>query len=208
MLQLVSKYFPHSGESQKQQLAALQQIYARWNAVINVISRKDIENFNVRHVLHSLSIAKMFDFPAGSTILDVGTGGGFPGIPLAIMFPEASFTLLDSTGKKIKVVSAVAEELGIGNVTAVHARAEDENGKYDFVVSRAVTEFGALARLARKNVRKAKEGEGGLVCLKGGDISSELGSFAGKVKIRNISDFFDEPFFETKMIVWLPSAFF
>lgn len=203
MHSFAAKYFPLLGEEQKERLAALRDIYMKWNSMINVISRKDMDNFEVHHVLHSLSIAKVFNFNPRSQILDVGTGGGFPGIPLAIIFPQAKFTLLDSTGKKIKVVSAVAEELGLANVTTVQKRAEEEKGKYDYVISRAVMDFRALVKLVSKNI-VAGEADKGIISLKGGDIAAELGIYTNRVNIWNINDFFDEPFFETKRIVWLP----
>jgi 16S rRNA (guanine527-N7)-methyltransferase len=197
------KYFPLLAPGQEEMLRSLHQIYARWNLVINVISRKDMDNFTVHHVLHSLALAKTFSFLPGTTILDAGTGGGFPGIPLAIVFPGSHFTLLDSIGKKIRVVSAVAEELGLKNVTAVQKRIEDEHGRYDYVVSRAVTGFREFVKLTTKNV-KPGEGNNGIICLKGGDIAQELGRYLDRSKIWNIADFFDEPYFESKKIVWLP----
>jgi 16S rRNA (guanine527-N7)-methyltransferase len=202
----ISKYFPQLPGTQKEKLSRLSQIYTRWNSMINVISRKDIDNFNIHHVLHSLAIAKAFSFPPGSGILDVGTGGGFPGIPLAIVFPEVKFTLLDSIEKKIKVVRAVAEELELGNVIPVRARAEDEKGKFNFVLSRAVTAFPVFVKLIEKNVNSTGKTDhwNGIICLKGGDLSSELGSYRTQARILNISDYFEEPFFETKKIVYLP----
>jgi 16S rRNA (guanine527-N7)-methyltransferase len=197
------KYFPLLAPGQEEMLRSLHQIYARWNLVINVISRKDMDNFTVHHVLHSLALAKTFSFLPGTTILDAGTGGGFPGIPLAIVFPGSHFTLMDSIGKKIRVVSAVAEELGLKNVTAVQKRIEDEHGRYDYVVSRAVTGFREFVKLTTKNV-KPGEGNNGIICLKGGDIAQELGRYLDRSKIWNIADFFDEPYFESKKIVWLP----
>jgi 16S rRNA (guanine527-N7)-methyltransferase len=197
------KYFPLLAHDQIEKLRSLQQIYARWNLMINVISRKDMENFMVHHVLHSLALAKTFSFLPGTTILDAGTGGGFPGIPLAIVFPGSNFTLLDATGKKIRVVSAVAEELGLKNVMAVQKRIEDEHGSYDFVVSRGVTGFMDFVKLTSKNV-KPGDGNNGIICLKGGDLTKELGRYLDRCRIWNIADFFDEPYFESKKIVWLP----
>jgi 16S rRNA (guanine527-N7)-methyltransferase len=198
-------YFPSLSKIQKERFIKLESIYRKWNDMINVISRKDMDNFILHHVIHSLSIAKAFEFLPGTTILDVGTGGGFPGIPLAIMFPCADFTLLDSTGKKIKVVAAAAEELGLENVKAVHKRAQEEEGRYHYVISRAVTEFRKFVSITSKNI-ESKVGNG-IIYLKGGDLSSELAHFQGRVKIWNISDFFEEPFFETKKIVYLPVDF-
>ena len=203
----ILNYFPSLSDVQKERFMKLEGIYRKWNAMINVISRKDMDNFIIHHVIHSLSIAKVFNFPEHTRILDVGTGGGFPGIPLAILFPDSEFTLLDSIGKKIKVVNAAAEELGLRNVKPVHKRAEEERSRYNFVISRAVTEFGQFVSLTSKNILtpgKNKPGNG-IICLKGGDISSELGQFREKVTVWNISDFFDEPFFETKKIVYLPA---
>jgi 16S rRNA (guanine527-N7)-methyltransferase len=197
------KYFTLLSHDQKEKLRSLQQIYARWNRMINVISRKDMDNFTVHHVLHSLSLAKTFSFLPGTSVLDAGTGGGFPGIPLAIVFPGTHFTLLDSIGKKIKVVSAVAEELGLKNVSTVQKRIEDEHSRFDYVVSRAVMGFGDFVNLSSKNV-KPGDGNNGIICLKGGDIAHELGRYLDRSKIWNIADFFDEPYFESKKIVWLP----
>ncbi len=205
----ILKYFPDLSAGQVDKLLRLEEIYSAWNKMINVISRKDMENFMIRHVLHSLSIARVFQFRKDCRILDVGTGGGFPGIPLAIFFPEAEFSLLDSTGKKIKVVSAVATEVGLTNVITLNKRAEDERGIYDFVTGRAVTDFPSFVRLVIRNVNIAgNSGDGGIICLKGGDLSEELGKYLTKVRIWNISDFFDDPFFETKKIVFLPATGF
>jgi len=202
----IFSYFPLLTDSQREKFSLLKHIYDRWNRMINVISRKDMDNFMVHHVLHSLSIAKIISFLPGTGILDVGTGGGFPGIPLAILFPEAEFTLLDSVEKKIKVVKSVVNELGLKNVTPVRKRAEDEKGSYDFVVSRAVTEFRRFVNLTLKNLDKPGKNSlrNGIIYLKGGELSDELAQFGNRVKVWNIKDIFNEPFFETKKIVYLP----
>jgi 16S rRNA (guanine527-N7)-methyltransferase len=174
--------------------------------MINVISRKDMDNFVVHHLLHSLAIAKVITFLPGTTILDVGTGGGFPGIPLAIMFPDSEFTLLDSIEKKIKVVSSVVAELGLQNVIPVRKRVEDEKQKYHFVTSRAVTAFPDFVKITAKNIEKQgiNQLKNGILYLKGGELSEELTHFQNNLKVWNINDFFDEPFFETKNILYLP----
>jgi 16S rRNA (guanine527-N7)-methyltransferase len=202
----ISRYFPLLSSGQIEKLLHLKSIYDDWNSKINVISRRDMDNFYIHHVLHSLSIAKVISFQPEERILDVGTGGGFPGIPLAILFPDSEFTLLDSIEKKIKVVSAVSEELGLKNVNPLRSRIEDEKGKYHYIISRAVTRFPEFVALTKKNIRK--EGNNtpanGIFYLKGGDLKSELYQFRSKIKLWNIKDFFTEPFFETKVIVYLP----
>ncbi|HLN20094.1 MAG TPA: 16S rRNA (guanine(527)-N(7))-methyltransferase RsmG [Bacteroidales bacterium] len=203
MNEQIEYYFPGLSESKKNKLYSLKELYTEWNSRINVISRKDIDNFVVRHVLHSLSIARVFQFDRGTRILDVGTGGGFPGIPLAIMFPESVFTLLDSTRKKINVVSEIASSVGLLNVTASWKRAEDETGKYDYVVSRAVTVFDDLVKLTSKNI-DSKASSKGIITLKGGDLTDELGNYINSVKTWQISDFFDDEFFKSKQIIFLP----
>jgi 16S rRNA (guanine527-N7)-methyltransferase len=205
MKELLEKYFPHLTDDQLDKFGKLKPLYEKWNENINVISRKDMDNFLTRHVLHSLAIGKIFTFHPGMNILDVGTGGGFPGIPLAILFPHTRFTLIDSTGKKIKVVTEVSTELGMKNVLPVWERAEDEKGKYDFVISRAVTEFRSFVKLTEKNVdTRATGSEKGIICLKGGDLTEELGKYGNKVKTWNVSDFFEDSFFETKKVIFLP----
>lgn len=206
MSESIFRYFPLLSDIQKDRLSKLKTLYDRWNSMINVISRKDMDNFYVHHVLHSLSIAKVINFLPGTTILDVGTGGGFPGIPLAIVFPDSEFTLLDSIEKKIRVVKAVSDELGLKNVVAVRKRIEEENGKFQFVISRAVTGFPEFVKLTSKNISRHSENNpgNGIFYLKGGDLTSELSQFGNNVKLRQIKDLFEEPFFETKVIVYLP----
>lgn len=181
-------------------------LYRDWNEKINLISRKDIDSLYERHVLYSLAIAKIVSFRPGTRILDVGTGGGFPGIPLAILFPDTHFVLIDSTGKKIKVVQAVADELELKNVTAIHTRAEEIKEQFDFVISRAVTAFPAFVDLVKKNVSSKAQNAlpNGIIYLKGGDFEDEIKDFKRKVEVTEISGFFTEPFFETKKVVYLP----
>jgi 16S rRNA (guanine527-N7)-methyltransferase len=205
MPETILKYFPSINETQKRMLTRLKPVYDHWNRKINVISRKDMDAFYIHHVLHSLSIAKVISFTPGTRILDVGTGGGFPGIPLAILFPDSEFTLLDSIEKKISVVKAAAEVLELTNVIPLRKRAEDEKGEYDFVISRAVTEFQGFVRLTQKNISHERRNSlgNGIIYLKGGNLDNELGALKDRVKIWNISDFFSESFFETKKIVYL-----
>jgi len=201
----IFRYFPSLSGRQIEQLSELQQIYERWNRMINVISRKDMDNFMVHHLLYSMAIAKITSFVPKTRILDVGTGGGFPGIPLAIMFPDAEFTLLDSIEKKIKVVSAVAGELELKNVIPLRKRVEDEKGKYHYIISRAVTEFQGFVRLTLKNIDNTQINslKNGIIYLKGGDLSDESAMYKKKLTIWDIKDFFSEPFFETKKIIHL-----
>jgi 16S rRNA (guanine527-N7)-methyltransferase len=204
---VVTSYFPDISEKQKAQFDQLGELYSHWNHQINVISRKDIDELNIRHVLHSLGIAKVLAFKPGSRVLDVGTGGGFPGIPLAILFPETHFVLVDSIGKKIKVVNEVAQALELKNVEAHHMRAENTEGTFDFVVSRAVTAMPKFVtwvknKFAKESVHKL---ENGILYLKGGDLSEELSSFS-RCRIYPLPDFFSEDFFETKAVVHLPKS--
>jgi len=205
-LNSIRTYFPDLSDRQLQQFEALLPLYEEWNAQINVVSRKDMEHFYEHHVLHSLAIAKVVQFADGTRILDIGTGGGFPGVPLAIMFPECSFLLVDSIGKKIKVASDVIQRIGLTNATAVQQRAEDVSGKFDYVVSRAVTSLDKLAPWCRKLFAKGLY-DGplprGIICLKGGDLAEELAPFGRRVRIWDISAYFKEEFFETKRIVHL-----
>lgn len=201
----IKKYFPGLTEQQLEQFSSLKALYEEWNTQINVISRKNTENFDERHVLHSLAIAKVISFTDGSEIMDIGTGGGFPGIPLAILFPECRFTLVDSIGKKVKVANGVAESLGLKNVTAVHERAENIGQKFDFIVSRAVTAMPDFIRWT-KNKFKPKNNNAlanGILYLKGGDLKEEMRTVNKFYKFYDIPDFFDEPFFETKKVVYV-----
>lgn len=206
-MDIITKYFPQLTERQKEQYAALPALYEDWNAKINVVSRKDMDHFVEHHVLHSLAIAKVVQFKSMSDILDVGTGGGFPGIPLAIMFPEARFHLVDSIGKKIKVVNDVATQLGLTNVRAEQVRAEELEGEYDFIVSRAVTNLKEFSGWVRGLVSPSHYHtlRNGILYLKGGDLSEELAPFGKRVQIWEISEMFDEPWFEEKKVVYLPS---
>ncbi len=206
MPERIFRYFPSLTATQKEKISVLGTVYDNWNSRINVISRKDMDNFYIHHVLHSLAVAKVISFVPATRILDAGTGGGFPGVPLAIMFPDSDFTLLDSVGKKIKVVSSVADSLDLKNIKTLIIRAEDETGQYDFVVSRAVTEYQRFIKMISKNVSVSCKNtiKNGILYLKGGDLENELGIFAKRTTIWNIKDFFSEPFFETKKIVYLP----
>lgn len=205
-MEKILKYFPGLTETQQQQLAALYDLYFDWNAKINVISRKDIENLYEHHVLHSLGIAKVLQFNPGTALLDVGTGGGFPGIPLAILFPECRFTLIDSIGKKIKVATAVKEAIGLQNVEAKHLRVQDEKAKFHFVVSRAVMPLADLVSLTKKNIAKEQFNAlpNGLICLKGGELNEEIRPFKHLASEYQLSDYFKEEYFKTKKAVYLP----
>ena len=209
MIEIITKYFPELSEKQKQQFEMLDALYRDWNAKINVISRKDIDNIYVHHVLHSLAIAKAIRFKDGSRILDFGTGGGFPGIPLAIMFPNCKFRLIDGTGKKIMVANEVAKSLGLENVEAVHRRGEEEKGEYDFIVSRAVMQLPLLVKIIQKNISKKEQNAlpNGLLCLKGGDLKEELKPYQNIVDVMPLEDMFDEEWFkEDKNLIYLPMS--
>jgi 16S rRNA (guanine527-N7)-methyltransferase len=210
--QIVKEHFPHITDQQVEQFSKLGDLYTEWNSQINVISRKDIDQLYTRHVLHSLGIVSVVRFreslpnkPGGTRVLDVGTGGGFPGIPLAIMFPKTSFHLIDAIGKKIKVVNAVVEALGLKNVTTEHGRAEQVKGKFDFIVSRAVTNMPDFVNWVKHKVRKDSFHtiKNGILYLKGGDLTEELKDFP-KAQIYELEDVFEDPFFETKKVVHLP----
>lgn len=205
-MELITKYFPNITESQKAQFAALYDLYMDWNSKINVISRKDITNLYEHHVLHSLGIARFINFTPGSHVMDLGTGGGFPGIPLAILFPEVKFHLVDSIGKKVRVATEVAQSIGLQNVTFRHCRAEEEKAKFDFVVSRAVMPLSDLLKIIRKNISIEQKNPipNGLICLKGGELEKETLPVKNKTIIHDLKNDFTEEFFETKKVVYVP----
>ncbi len=205
-MQDILKYFPHLTPRQTEQFAALDELYRDWNAKINVISRKDIDNLYLHHVLHSLAIARAISFKPGTRILDFGTGGGFPGIPLAILFPECSFRLIDGTGKKIKVATEVAQAIGLLNVEALHRRGEEEKDRFDFVVSRAVMPLPDLVKIVRKNILRQSHNAlpNGLIVLKGGNLTDELKPFGKLVEVTPITTLFQEEWFDDKQVVYLP----
>ena len=202
----ILKYFPHLSEEQQRQYAALYDLYSDWNSTINVISRKDIDNLYEHHILHSLAIAKFIGFKAGTNILDFGTGGGFPGIPLAIMFPEVNFKLIDGTGKKIKVATEIAKAIGLKNVVAEHLRGEDEREKYDFIVSRAVMQLSDMIRLMRKNISRTQHNAlpNGFITLKGGDLTEETKPYKNIANVLPLSEWFEEDWFKGKNIIYIP----
>ena len=204
-MDIILKYFPNITEKQKQQFAALYDLYADWNSKINVISRKDIENLYTHHVLHSLGIAKLIQFKDGPKIMDVGTGGGFPGVPLAILFPKCNFLLVDSIGKKIRVATEVSSAIGLENIQFRHCRAEDVKEQFDFVVSRAVMPLPDLVKIIRKNVSKEQQNAlpNGLICLKGGNLEGELKPFKKTAEADDLSMYFEEEYFKTKKIVYV-----
>ena len=205
-MESVKKYFKTLTDEQLRQFAMLDELYHEWNAKINVISRKDIDNLYEHHVLHSLAIAKAVNFRAGTEILDFGTGGGFPGVPLAILFPECRFKLIDGTGKKIHVAQEVAAAIGLKNCRAEHLRGEDERGRFDFVVSRAVMPLPDLVKIVRKNISKKQQNAtpNGIVCLKGGNLEAEVQPFRNIVEVTPVSNWFEEEWFKEKNVVYLP----
>jgi 16S rRNA (guanine527-N7)-methyltransferase len=209
-LELITRYFGDFTPEQLKQFGALEGLYTEWNSQINVISRKDLDSLYEKHVLHSLSIAAAFEFAPGSSVIDLGTGGGFPGIPLAIFYPEIKFHLVDSIGKKIKVVQAVADAIGLKNVATQHIRVEDiKNRKYDFVVSRAVAPLKDLWRWSKPLLRKPNAStanqQSGLICLKGGDLAAEISESGCKPRVMEVYDIFDEEFFKEKYLLFVPA---
>ena len=204
-MESILKYFPNITEKQKEQFAALYDLYYDWNSKINVISRKDIENLYEHHVLHSLAIAKYITFKPGTTIMDMGCGGGFPGIPLAIMFPEVDFHLVDSIGKKVRVAGEIAQSIGLTNVRTSHSRAEEIKDKYSFVVSRAVMQLPDLVKICRKNISKEHINAlpNGIICLKGGDMTAETEPFRNSREIIDVSTYFEEEYFKDKKVVYV-----
>lgn len=203
--EIIFQYFKDINDEQRAQFRALGPLYQEWNAKINVISRKDIDNLYMHHVLHSLGIAKVVNFRQGSNILDIGTGGGFPGIPLAILFPNCKFKLIDSIGKKTRVAAAVANAIGLKNVVVEHRNVIEEKNKYDFVVSRAVMNATDLVKLIRKNVSKEQRNAlpNGLICLKGGDMTEEVAPFRNHSEIWELKSYFDDEFFDTKKVMYI-----
>ena len=204
-MEIILKYFPDLTEEQRRQFAALYDLYIDWNAKINVISRKDIENLYEHHVLHSLAIAKVIRFRPGTSIMDLGTGGGFPGIPLAILFPDVKFHLVDSIGKKVRVATEVANAIGLKNVTFRHARAEEEKQLFDFVVSRAVMPLADLVKIIKKNISPRQQNvlPNGLICLKGGELEHEAMPFKHRTTLHSLNEDFKEEFFQTKKVVYV-----
>ena len=205
-MNIIQKYFPQLSAEQQHQVALLDELYRDWNAKINVISRKDIDNLYEHHVLHSMAIAKMVNFRPGTRILDFGTGGGFPGIPLAILYPECQFKLIDGTGKKIRVAQEVAQAIGLKNCTPIHLRGEDEKDKYDFIVSRAVMPLPDLVKIVKKNIAKEQKNAlpNGIICLKGGNLEGELQPYRKYVEKTELSQWFSEEWFKEKYVIYLP----
>lgn len=206
MTEIIKKYFPHLTHRQEEQIAALDVLYHDWNAKINVVSRKDIDNLYEHHILHSLAIARRIRFRKGTNVLDFGTGGGFPGIPLAILFPESNFKLIDGTGKKVKVAKEVADSIGLDNVLPVHQRGEEEKGKFDFIVSRAVMPLPDLMKIVRKNIARDQHNAlpNGVMVLKGGNLDEELKPFRKIAERTELSQWFDEAWFKEKYLVYVP----
>lgn len=205
-MNIIQKYFPQLSAEQLHQVALLDELYRDWNAKINVISRKDIDNLYEHHVLHSMAIAKMVNFRPGTRILDFGTGGGFPGIPLAILYPECQFKLIDGTGKKIRVAQEVAQAIGLKNCNPVHLRGEEEKDKYDFIVSRAVMPLPDLVKIVKKNIAKEQKNAlpNGIICLKGGNLDAELQPYRKLVEKAELSLWFGEEWFKEKFVIYLP----
>ena len=206
MIDIITKYFPELTSKQKEQFAALYDLYQDWNAKINVISRKDITNLYEHHVLHSLAIAKFINFRDDTNVLDFGTGGGFPGIPLAIIYPQANFKMIDGTGKKVKVATEVANAIGLENVLPQHKRGEEEKGKFDFIVSRAVMPLPDLMKIVRKNIAKDNHNalENGVIVLKGGNLEEELQPYRKVALVEKLSQWFTEEWFEEKILIYVP----
>jgi len=206
MTEIIKKYFPHLTHRQEEQIAALDVLYHDWNAKINVVSRKDIDNLYEHHILHSLAIARRIRFREGTNVLDFGTGGGFPGIPLAILFPESNFKLIDGTGKKVKVAKEVADSIGLDNALPVHQRGEEEKGKFDFIVSRAVMPLPDLMKIVRKNIARDQHNAlpNGVMVLKGGNLDEELKPFRKIAERTELSQWFDEAWFKEKYLVYVP----
>lgn len=205
-MELIEKYFTKLSERQRQQLDALEGLYREWNEKINVISRKDIDNLYLHHVLHSMAIGRFVNFRPGTEVLDFGTGGGFPGIPLAILFPECHFTLIDGTGKKIRVAQEVCQAIGLSNCKPEHRRGEEERGLYEFVVSRAVMPLPDLVKIVRKNISRTQRNAipNGIICLKGGDVQSEIQPFRKIAEVSEVSQWFDEEWFKEKHCIYVP----
>jgi 16S rRNA (guanine527-N7)-methyltransferase len=205
-MDVIQKYFPNLTAEQQRQLDAMLPLYRDWNAKINVISRKDIDNLYLHHVLHSLAVAKILNFKPNTRVVDVGTGGGFPAVPLAVLFPYCEFHLVDSVGKKIKVAQEVVNSLQLTNCTFAHKRMEDEKGKFDFAVSRAVMPLAELVKTSRKNIAKEQKNAlpNGIICLKGGELQAEIAQYKAIATLYNISEFFNEEYFKTKKAVYLP----
>ena len=205
-MQIIDKYFPNLSQRQKEQFNNLDTLYREWNAKINVISRKDIDNLYEHHVLHSMAIARIVRFKPSTSILDFGTGGGFPGIPLAILFPECRFRLIDGTGKKVNVAAEIAKAIGLENVEAIHQRGEEEKGKFDFIVSRAVMPMPDLVKIVSRNISRNQYNSvaNGILALKGGNLSAELKPYHKIIEVTPISQFFDEEWFREKSVIYLP----